>query len=88
MKNNYVLVKELEQKEEIAQSGIILPNEKYNRKAIVIESDCDELKPNDIIIRTLGNGTTFKINGDEYEILHECYILAIIENYGTETTGT
>lgn len=77
MKNKCVLIKEYTK--ELQQSSIILPKEKYNRKAIVIKSDCDEIKPNDIIIRTLGNGTQFKINGEEYEILHEDHILAIIK---------
>jgi co-chaperonin GroES (HSP10) len=78
MKNNNVLVKEIKE-EHKSQAGIILPTEKYNRKAIVIQSNCDQIKVGDIIIKSIGNGTMFKINAEEYEILHEEHILAVIE---------
>lgn len=78
MKNNNVLIKEIKE-EHISPSGIILATEKYNRKAIVIQSASKEVKVGDTIIKTVGNGTTFKINGEEYEILNEGHILGIIE---------
>ncbi len=78
MKNKNVLVKELKE-EQVSPSGIILTTEKYNRKAIVIKSASDEVKEGDTIIKTLGKGTMFKINGEEYEILNEGHILAVIE---------
>jgi len=77
MKNSNVLIKEI--KKESIHSGIILPTEKYNRLAIVIQSASDEISVGDTIIKTIGNGTLFKINGDDYEILHEDHILAIIK---------
>ena len=78
MKNKNVLVKELKE-EHVSAGGIILTTEKYNRKAVVIKSASDEVKEGDTIIKTLGKGTMFKINGEEYEILHEGHILAVIE---------
>ena len=38
----------------------------------------------DTIIKSIGKGTIFKIDGEEYEIIHENNILGILE-YGTET---
>lgn len=84
MKNNYVLVKEIIE-EKISEGGIILPTEKYNRKCIVIKSSSDTVKEGDSIIKTIGKGTIFNINDEEYEVLHENHILAIIEEDGTET---
>jgi co-chaperonin GroES (HSP10) len=78
MKNKNVLVKEL-QEEQVSPSGIILTTEKYNRKAIVIQSASNEVNVGDTIVKTIGKGTMFKINGEEYEILHEGHILAVIE---------
>ena len=38
MKNDYLLVQEIEQQEQQTSSGIIIPVEKYNRKATVINA--------------------------------------------------
>lgn len=77
MKNNSVLVKEIKE-EQVSPSGIILTTEKYNRKAIVIQSASPEINIGDTIIKTIGKGTMFKINGEEYEILNEGHILGIL----------
>ncbi len=84
MKNNYVLTKEIIE-EKISEGGIILPTEKYNRKCVIIKSNTDILPEGCTVIKTIGKGTMFKINGEEYEALHENDILAIIEEDGTET---
>lgn len=77
MKNNNVLVKEhIEEQESV--SGLILLKEKYNRKAVVIESGSSAVQPGDIIVKTIGNGTSFRIDNEDYEILHEEHILAIL----------
>ena len=78
MKNNNVLIKEIKE-EHVSPSGIILTTEKYNRRAVVIQSASKEVKVGDTIIKTMGNGTMCNINGEEYEILNEGHILAIIE---------
>lgn len=88
MKNRYVLVKELPQ-ETVTSGGIIIPEEKYNRKAIVISaSDEVDVKKGDTIIKTLGKGTMYTFGDEELEILHENHILAVIEENATETTST
>lgn len=88
MKNKYVLVKELPQ-ETVTAGGIIIPEEKYNRKAVVLSAPDDvEVSKGDIIIKTIGKGTMFTINDEEVEILHENHILAVIEENATETTST
>jgi co-chaperonin GroES (HSP10) len=88
MKNKYVLVKELPQ-ETVTPGGIIIPEEKYNRKAIVITAPEDvDVKEGDTIIKTLGKGTMYTFGDEELEILHENHILAVIQENGTETTGT
>lgn len=85
MKNNFVLTKEIIEKR-VTESGIILPDEKWNRKCIAIKSDSEQIKEGDTLIKTIGKGTVFKINGEEYEIIHENNILAVItEEDGTET---
>jgi co-chaperonin GroES (HSP10) len=77
MKNNNVLIKEIKDIKE-TKSGILLPQEKYNRKATVISSDSSYVNAGDTIIKSIGNGTMFNINGEDYEILHESHILAIV----------
>jgi co-chaperonin GroES (HSP10) len=80
MKNKNILVKEVKQEETVSAGGIILNSgEKYNRKAIVIHSASDDIAVGDTIIKTIGKGTTFNIDGEEYEILHEAHVLGIIE---------
>jgi co-chaperonin GroES (HSP10) len=78
MKNKHVLIKELKEKQ-VSPNGIIIATEKYNRKAVVIQTASDEVNVGDTIIKTIGKGTIFKINGEEYEILHEGHILAVIK---------
>lgn len=77
MKNNNVLVKE-HIEEQASVSGLILLKEKHNRKAVVIESGSSAVQSGDIIIKTIGNGTSFRIDNEDYEILHEEHILAIL----------
>jgi co-chaperonin GroES (HSP10) len=85
LKNNYVLTKEIIEKEKVSSGGIILPSEKYNRKCIVIKSSSEEVREGQTVIKTIGKGTIFRIDGEEYEALHENHILGIIEEDGTET---
>lgn len=78
MKNNYVLSKELTE-EHVSESGIILSVEKYNRKATVIKTGSILVSEGDVIIKLIGQGTKFKINDEEYEVLNENHILGIIQ---------
>jgi co-chaperonin GroES (HSP10) len=77
MKNNFILIKDIKQEELKSNSGIILTIEKYNRNAVVIKSLSHDIKEGDIVIKNIGTGTLFSIDGEDYEILHESNILAI-----------
>ena len=88
MKNDYILTQEIEQRERITDSGLIIPGEKYNRIALVIEaSDNLEIKKGDKIVKTIGKGTEYTLDGDKFEILHINHVLAVIEEDGTETAS-
>lgn len=78
MKNNYVLTKEVKE-EHVSANGIILSAEKYNRKAKVIKTSSSAVAEDDIIIKAIGQGTVFKINGEEHEILNENHIFGTIQ---------
>jgi co-chaperonin GroES (HSP10) len=78
LKNDNVLIQDIDDERVI--NGIILPKEKWNRKAKVILSSSSQLKPGDIILKTIGNGTEFRINGQKYEILHIDKIFTKIED--------
>jgi co-chaperonin GroES (HSP10) len=78
MKNKNVLIQEIKE-EQVTKSGLFLPQTKHNRKAIVIESGSDEVNIGDIIFKSIGNGTMFNIDGEDYEIIHESDILAILK---------
>lgn len=89
MKNNFILTQEVIQPEKRTEGGLIIPNEKYNRLALVIEvADGLEVKKGDKIVKTIGKGTEYTLDGDKFEILHINHILAVIEEDGTETTST
>ena len=89
MKNDYILTQEIEQGERITDSGLIIPEEKYNRVALVIEaSDSLEVKKGDKIVKTIGKGTEYTFEGEKFEILHINHVLAVIEEDATETTST
>lgn len=88
MKNDYILTQEIAQ-ETRTEGGLWIPEEKYNRKALVIEaSEGLEIKKGDKIIKTIGKGTEYTLDGDKFEILHINHVLAVIEENATETTST
>ena len=81
MKNNYLLIQEVKQVEQKTESGIIIPVEKYNRKAIVINSgDAKHIKNGDIILKNIGKGTVHTLNDKEFEVIHINEAIAVIEN--------
>lgn len=89
MKNDYILTQEIEQGERVTDSGLIIPEEKYNRKALVIEAaEGLEVKKGDKIIKTIGKGTEYILDGNKFEILHINHVLAVIEDNATETTSS
>ena len=83
MKNNYLLVQEIEQQEQKTSSGIIIPVEKYNRKATVIKvGNTKHIKEGDTILKNMGKGTMLTLNDIEFEVIHINQIIAIIEDNG------
>ena len=88
MKNDYILTQEIVQGERRTDSGLIIPEEKYNRVALVIEaSDNLEVQKGDKIVKTIGKGTEYTFDGNKFEILHINHVLAVIEEDATETTS-
>jgi co-chaperonin GroES (HSP10) len=83
MKNNYLLIQEIEQEETKTASGIIIPVEKHNRKAKVInEGDNKDLSAGDVILKNMGKGTMVTLDGVEFEVLHINQIIAVLDNNG------
>ena len=83
MKNDYLLIQEIEQKETTTASGLIIPVEKHNRKAKIINSgNVEHLKAGDVILKNIGKGTMVTLNDTEFEVIHINQILAIIEDNG------
>jgi co-chaperonin GroES (HSP10) len=81
MKNDYLLIQEIEQKETTTASGLIIPVEKHNRKAKIINAgDAEHLKAGDVILKNIGKGTMITLNDTEFEVIHINQILAIIED--------
>jgi len=80
MKNDYLLIQEIEQKETTTASGIIIPVEKHNRKAKVINAGgAEHLKAGDVILKNMGKGTMVTLNDTEFEVIHINQIIAVIE---------
>lgn len=80
MKNNFLLIKELD-KEELTDSGIYI-YEKYQRKAVVIsccESD-NEICIGDIVLKNVGRGTELTIDGETFETIHKNFIMAVLKS--------
>ena len=79
MKNDYLLIQEIEQKEITTPSGLIIPPPKHNRKARVIETGSDQVKQGDVILKNMGKGTNVTLNDIKFEVIHINQIFAIIE---------
>ncbi len=80
MKNDYLLIQEIEQKEITTPSGLIIPPPKHNRHARVIETGSDEIKVGDVILKNMGKGTIVTLNDTEFEVIHINQIFALIED--------
>jgi co-chaperonin GroES (HSP10) len=84
MKNNYLLVQEIEQQERTTASGIIMSVEKYNRKVKIINSgDNKDLKKGDVVLKNMGKGTIVRLDNVEFELIHITDLIAIL----TEDNG-
>ena len=70
-------------KRDYNSSGIIIPAEKHNRKAKIINAGNDQdLKAGDVILKNMGKGTTVTLNNIEFEVIHINKSIAIIEDNG------
>ena len=84
MKNNYLLVQEIEQQERTTASGIIMANEKYNRKVKIINpGNNKDLKEGDVVLKNMGKGTIVRLDNVEFELIHITDLIAIL----TEDNG-
>lgn len=78
MKNDFILVKEIKE-ERVSEGGIILPIEKYHRTAEVLAvPEGSDIKIGDIVLKTIGNETTYTLNGEEVKTLHRDKIFVIL----------
>ena len=83
MKNDYLLIQEIKQQETKTTSGIIIPVEKHNRQAKIINAgNAEYLKAGDVILKNMGKGTVVTLDGVEFEVLHINQIIAVLDNNG------
>ena len=79
LKNGYILIQDI--KNETTSSGIIIPDETYNRFARVLKTyEGSTLKQGDIIIKPIGRTTPVKINNITYDCLKEGFVFAKVIN--------
>lgn len=79
LKNGYILIQDI--KNETTSSGIIIPDETYNRYARVIKTyEGSTLSSGDIIIKPIGRTTPIKINNITYDCIKEGFIFAKVKN--------
>ena len=78
LKNGCIIIKDVVN--EKTQSGIYIPDDKYNRFARVLKvGENSKLKPGDIVIKPIGRTTPIKLNGVIYDCIRESFIFAKIE---------
>ena len=79
LKNGYILIQDI--KNETTTSGIIIPDETYNRFARVLKTyEGSTLSVGDIIIKPIGRTTPIKINDITYDCIKEGFVFAKVIN--------
>lgn len=79
LKNGYILIHDI--KNETTSSGIIIPDETYNRFARVLKTyEGSILSTGDIIIKPIGRTTPIKINDVTYDCIKEGFVFAKVIN--------
>lgn len=79
LKNGYILIQDI--KNETTSSGVIIPDDTYNRFARVLKTyEGSTLKPGDIIIKPIGRTTPIKLNDVIYDCLKEGFVFAKVIN--------
>ncbi len=79
MKNNYILIQEESEKQ--TSSGIWLPEDPMNRKAIVLAvgEDEEEIEKGDLVFKNIGKGTALRMDGVWVEAIHRNHLLAVVK---------
>lgn len=76
MKNGYILIQDIKN-ETITESGLYIPDEKYNRFARVLKTyEGSKLKEGDVIVKPIGRTTPIKIDDITYDCIREGFIFA------------
>lgn len=77
MLNGYILLKDAIKKETRSKTGLILPNDKYQRVSIVVAVGNDSrFKVGDVIVKPIGKTTPLKLGENEYECIKEDLVFA------------
>ena len=83
LKNGYILIQDIKN-ETVTDSGLYVPDEKYNRFARVLKVyEGSQLKEGDIIIKPINRDTPIKIDGITYRAIRESFIFAKLVNDNT-----
>lgn len=78
MKNNFVLLKE-ESLDKITDAGILLPSDRWKRRCRVLAAGPESsVRAGNLVLRNVGKGTDIEINGQMLEIVHEDWIIAVL----------
>lgn len=76
--NDYIIIKDIPN-QEVNVKGIIIPQQKYDRYAVVIKSlDDSFLKEGDIIVKPIQRGTPIRIGSEYCELLNQNLVFAKI----------
>ena len=79
LKNGYILIQDI--KNETTSSGVVIPDETYNRFARVLKTyEGSTLSTGDIIIKPIGRTTPIKINDITYDCIKEGFVFAKVLN--------
>lgn len=78
LKNGYIIIQDI--KNITTQSGVCIPDEKYNRFSRVLKvGENSKLNVGDIVIKPIGRATPIKINGVVYDCIKEAFLFAKLE---------
>lgn len=73
-----VLLQEIKP-ENITASGIYITPIKWNRKFLVIDSNSEFIKKDDIVFVEIGKGTEIELNNKNFFVYNENNIMAIVQ---------
>lgn len=80
MQNGYIMIKDLEMKDRVTESGILIPREKYQRvaKVVAVPEGEAHFKVGDTILKPVGRGTPVNIGGVDYECVKSSIVFALL----------